>query len=425
MKKITFVTILFILFGFFGSMFVNLEASTTVGYNVTGIFDSGGAWAGYNGSSTRGNTVSFDISSKPSGHEFAFWIVNGVVRKDLAATYEPILTTNNDFKIVFTPTGKVAAVFIDSSGKYIGVVYTEGGVVSDAALTMQAERPGFVVSSSQKWTSIEGSASISDVQLNSVFVLTYEEDETPLGAVTLSVTGGSASVANPVAFNTLVTVTADAAPTDQVFAGWEENGVIVSYNPQYKFSALYTRTLVATYAASVTQVPIVTMSRALGSRLGYFSYVGQYEVPAGIEVIEYGFIYHPTSTGAINIETVGIVVAQSYNRQTATNEFIYSFISTGHKSIRSYIIVDIEGTPTTFYGTNFAIGYFTDVDSGSAKGSYASGTWTASAQDWTLNQVLRGVDVPDKKIGTHVLRGRIVNSTTPGTATMLFNIQSV
>lgn len=324
--------------GFVVSSFVRVEASTTVNYDIDGIFDTGGSWDGLSGTGTRGNTLSLDVSSKPAGHNFAFWIINGVVRKDLAVDHEYVFTSVNVLQAVFTPTGKVAAVFIDSNGRYLGVKYTEGGAVVDTGLTnTPAARPGFVVSSSSKWTSIEGSASISDVQENSVFVLTYEEAETPLGALTLSVTGGSSSVANPVPFNSLVTVTADVAPEGQVFAGWVENYVIVSYNPQYKFSALSSRTLTATYAESSSSQSIITMSFPLTTREGYETFIGQYELIPGQEIIEYGFIYHPTAVKTLTINSAGAVIAQSNNKQGVTNEFITSFPDGTYSSIRAYV----------------------------------------------------------------------------------------
>ncbi|GEM_PF-4485509 len=353
MKKLFTLLITVFLLGFVASSLISVEASTSVNYTVDGIFDTGGTWDGLSGTATRGNTISFDISSKPAGHDFAFWIINGVVRKDLLPGHEYVFTTKNTLQIVFTPTDKFAAVFIDSNGAYLGVKYTTGGAVVDTGLAnTPADRPGYVVSSTTKWTSISGSASIADVQENSVFVLTYEADVTPLSDVTVNVTNGTTSIDNPVTFNSLVTVTADAAPAEQVFAGWEENGIVVSYNPSYQFSALYNRTLVATYAASVTPQPVVTMSSSLSAREGYRTYIGQFEL-LEYDLIEYGFVFHKTlSSGTLTLDTTNVVVAQASNRQNATNEYITSFNPSKYNLIRAYVIYKFEDTLYTIYSEN-------------------------------------------------------------------------
>jgi len=290
MKKLFTLLITVFLLGFVASSLVSVEASTSVNYTVDGIFDTGGTWDGLSGTATRGNTISFDISSKPAGHDFAFWIINGVVRKDLLPGHEYTFTTKNTLQIVFTPTDKVAAVFIDSNGAYLGVKYTTGGAVVDTGLAnTPANRPGFVVSSTTKWTSISGSASINDVQENSVFVLTYEADDTPLSDVTLNVVNGTASVENPVPFNSLVTVTANTAPDGQVFAGWEENGILVSNNPVYVFSALTGRSLEAKYATLFQAEPLVSILEGVEYREGYISLIGQFDIPSGYTLLEYGF----------------------------------------------------------------------------------------------------------------------------------------
>jgi hypothetical protein len=337
MKKLFLLIITVFLLGFSGSALIRIEASTSRPYTVNGVFD-GASWDGLSGNANRGDSLSFTLTGKPDGHDFAFWIINGVVRKDLPLDYEYTITTNNVLQIVFTPTGKFAAVFIDSNGKYLGVKYTVGGAVTDTELTVPAARPGFVpVTGSGKWTSIEGSETINNVTQNSVFVLNYQVAETPIGAVTLSLTNGTASIGSPVPFNSLVTITADAAPAEQVFAGWTENGEIVSYDPQYKITALYNRTLVATYAASVTPQPIVTLSTDLRLRSGHHSYVGQFSLPSGYSLIEYGFLYKNVAEVLLTHDTSGVQIAQSSNRQTATNEFVSSFALNSHVSVRAYV----------------------------------------------------------------------------------------
>lgn len=400
MKKLFLFLIAFVLLGFSMGLANSIEASSSVNITVNGIFDGSPEFTPVNTTGTRGGTYSYDGASTPSGHAFAFWIVNGVVRKDLAVDHVFTITSKMTLQIVFTPTSptKFVAVFIDSNGAYIGREYTTGGTVSDASLTMPASRPGFVVDSENKWTSIEGSTSITNITANSVFVLNYEEDETPIGAVTLSVTGGTASISNPIPFNSLVTVTANAAPEGQVFSGWIENGVIVSYSQEYKYSALSNRVLTATYSESVTPQALVSISNAIAKRTNYFTYVGQVYIPAGQSLIEYGFIFHASSTELLTLNTSGITVAQGSSIQSLTNEFVVSFSKSSHKNIRGYAILKDGETELIIYST-VKFDYheeFTSKGLNTSTANYAGGTFTAvNGSTWTYGAA---IDWPDYRI---------------------------
>ncbi len=70
--------------------------------------------------------------------------------------------------------------------------------------------------------------------------------------------------------------------------------------------------------------------------------------------------------------------------------------------------------PLIFYQTGF--------ESASSKTAYAEGTMTADGATWNLNEALRGNLLDDKKNGDWAIRGRIINSTTPGSATLLTDI---
>jgi hypothetical protein len=338
MKRIFVFLSVLTLFGLFFLNEHQVEASSSVSYQVTGIFDTGGSMPVQSGTLNRGFTLSLDVSEVTSGHTFAFWIVNGVVNKNLGVDHVFQMTSDMTLEAVFVPESKSVVIFVDSNGVYINHAYTTGGAVSEPSLAGVASRPGFVFAS-EKWTSIEGSESLDEIEVSSVFVLTYQEALVPLNEVDIDVQNGSLSLSSPVSFNTLVTATADGAPFGQVFAGWVENGKIVSYESSYQFTALYDRELTATYASSVSPVPLVTLSSALNYRDDYDSYVGQYEIPEGYTLIEYGFIFHASLTGPITFDTAGKVVAQATNRQAVTKEFVMSFDELSYTAMRSYIIV--------------------------------------------------------------------------------------
>lgn len=415
MRKITMFLLALFLFGFIGSSFIQVDASTTVSYEVTGVFESNISF-GTTGSGTRGNTASFDLTSVPAGHDFVFWIVNGVVRRDLPEAYEHTLTTTNDLQIIYAPTGKYAVVFIDINNKYIDVEYTTGGTVLDSVLDMPVARPGFVVDSLDKWTSIVGSPTLADVQAHSVFVLNYEASGTPLAPVVITTVAG-VGPAEPVAFNALVTVTAEPTSGSDTFVGWMEGSNVVSKQLEYTFTALYNRTLVATYeAAPLAESAVVSLADALEIRTGFYSYVGQFELIEGQELIEYGFIYHESSDDVITLESAGIVVAQSSNSQTLTNEYVTSFQVGSHKSIRAYVLYKVGADVIAVYSENnvtyssaLQVSYI-DFEDGT-KGDYEAADVELNGESWNLDEALIGSLPTDRKFGAQSLRIRNIGGS--------------
>lgn len=415
MRKITMFLLALFLFGFIGSSFIQVDASTTVSYEVTGVFESNISF-GTTGSGTRGNTASFDLTSVPAGHDFVFWIVNGVVRRDLPEAYEHTLTTTNDLQIIYAPTGKYAVVFIDINNKYIDVEYTTGGTVLDSVLDMPVARPGFVVDSLDKWTSIVGSPTLADVQAHSVFVLNYEASGTPLAPVVITTVAG-VGPAEPVAFNALVTVTAEPTSGSDTFVGWMEGSNVVSKQLEYTFTALYNRTLVATYAATpLAESSVVSLADALEIRTGFYSYVGQFELIEGQELIEYGFIYHESSDDVITLESAGIVVAQSSNSQTLTNEYVTSFQVGSHKSIRAYVLYKVGADVIAVYSENnvtyssaLQVSYI-DFEDGT-KDDYEAADVELNGESWNLDEALIGALPADRKFGAKSLRIRNIGGS--------------
>jgi type II secretory pathway pseudopilin PulG len=81
--------------------------------------------------------------------------------------------------------------------------------------------------------------------------------------------------------------------------------------------------------------------------------------------------------------------------------------------------------PFPWPSSTATIAYQTGFENSTTKTAFALGTITADGQDWELNQALRGSLADDKKNDSWSIRGRLVNATTPGTATTLFNTSNV
>lgn len=407
MKKLLVSVLGVFLFLFVGVSFLSVQASNNINVTVTGIFDE------YNEPATQG---SYAYGSKlsmaptvPSGHSFAFWIVNGVVQQNLVIDHEFTVTNRMNLQAVFAPNGKLAVVFIDSNGQYLGVRYVaENGAASDVGISAPA-RPGYQIAN-PKWASIQGSTDLGNIQLNSVFVLQYETDLS-IGNKTLTVNGGTGS--GSFAFNSVVTVTANTPTEGLEFSHWTENGVKVSNQTPFTFTLLTNRTLTAVFLEEAEDVlPFVTLSENLQLRVGYESYLGQYHVPAGYTVIEYGFLASKSSA-ELTIESAGVVVAQS-NSRNAYFEFVTSFTDGQFRSIRAYLIVknqsDVIQTPVysdVFHRNPMPVAqqYNTGFESVSPlKGSYAPGNITSDGIVWRLDDALVGNLANDRKNGSYSVR---------------------
>lgn len=342
MKKLLSLILVSLFFVFIGVNSLKLNAATTVDVSVTGIFDSStpGNSFTFNATPSFGGTISIDFGSAPMDQSFAFYIVNGVVRKDLPQAHVFTVSTRMQVQVVFTPTGKYAVVFIGSNGEYLGVKYAgldNSFTVDDTGISTPT-RPGYLVASGEsKWTSIEGSTGFSSVDANSVFVLQYVSDSS-IADVTIAVTGGTG--AGSYSFNSAVTVVAGAAEPGQKFSHWSEGSVKVSTQASYTFTALKDRTLVANYVTEATvldDLPFVTLSDDLALRSGYESYAGQYYLPSGYSLVEYGFLVSK-SADQLTLESLGVTIAQSSN-QNSYNEFVTSFVEAAYRSVRAYLVV--------------------------------------------------------------------------------------
>jgi hypothetical protein len=95
---------------------------------------------------TYGTTLSLagDLESR-SGYAFAFWIVNGVVRQDLAVDAIFVMTNGLDLKAVFYPTSPLqyAVAFLDSNGQMIELQYVASGGNAVVPSTATLSKPGY------------------------------------------------------------------------------------------------------------------------------------------------------------------------------------------------------------------------------------------------------------------------------------------
>src|SRR5690606_18295715 len=145
--------------------------------------------------------------------------------------------------------------------------------------------------------------------------LQYELASEEPNTFDVSVTGGTAS-ANPAVYNSVVTV---SASDPENFVAWLENGEVVSYDPNYQFTALYDRTLEASTSGS--EAALVTLKQ-LSLREGTNSYLGQFELPAGYDLVETGVLLSDSDNATL--DSLSVQKVKSNALQPVTNEFLRS-----------------------------------------------------------------------------------------------------
>lgn len=330
-----------------GSRFISTEAfSDNKTVNITGIFDpASGQTFTDSDLYPYGSNVSMDLTGTPAGQNFAFWIENGIVKPAYAVNHVFTITNNMNLQVVFTPADKVVAVFMDVNGGYLGSRYVTSGGAVDTTLIALPERPGFdAVDGAGRWTMVYGSESVTNITQNSVYVQNYVDDAAT-NTVNIVVNNGTGTEVKN--FNSIVTAVAGVAPEGQKFSHWEENGVKISAQETYQFTALYDREITAIYvpvATVLTDEVIVTLSNDVEKRPGYHTYVGQLDIPSGYEVIEYGFFIGDNAD--LLDETHYSHIVQGTNIHPLTSEFVSSMSIGSHMSVRAYVVVSDGETQT-------------------------------------------------------------------------------
>lgn len=318
----------------------------TVTVTVTSIFDGDQDIDAVTILEIYGNTVAVTPNTL-EGYEFAFWVVNGIVRADLALGHEFLVQSKLDLIAVFHQEDEHAVLFIDSNGTLIEFAYVlDNQTAATPELSALLGKPGYVINQDEPWLSLIGSSNTETITANSVFQLQYELDSEDTYTVTVNDNDTTYHE-----YNEVVTLLAPTPPIDYVFSHWEDGGVVLSYNQTYRFTVLQDRNIDAIFTQEApTATPLVWLSDDLRIRDNYHSFLGQFYLPEGYEVIEYGFIYHETAyVEDITLESAGVSLVKSNTGAIHTQEFLRSFEWQSFKTLRAYLVYSDGAQITTTY----------------------------------------------------------------------------
>ncbi|MDP3130083.1 MAG: hypothetical protein Q8N15_01990, partial [Bacillota bacterium] len=310
------------------------QLGTAVTATITSYFD-GDNDPSQTVNSTYGTALS--VTNKLSdytGYTFYCWIVNGVVRTDLAIGYSFTMTDGLDLKAIFYPNGTngttltYPVVFMDSNGELLKVQYVLPNGAASAPGTLPT-KIGYDVSVTP-WTN-----SFAVVTAPVVTVLQYTKTNASSYTVTVvNGTGGST-----VAYNTVTTITANAPAEGLSFHHWEMQDLTVSYSSTYSFTVVEAVTLTAYYATSApADQPRVTITNDLALRSGYKTFIGQFYLPSGYSLVEWGIVSTASATAMTDIGTASVIRNKSTKYNATTKEFVLSITNANSASYRGYLI---------------------------------------------------------------------------------------
>ena len=290
-------------------------------------------------------------------YTFAFWIVNGVVRFDLPLHHDFVVNRDLEIEAVFSSTSEHAVIFMDANGKQLDVQYVLDGESAVDVTENLPTKPNYKISETNKWC-----GEINQILEDTVRVLQYEIDTE--ATFTLTVVGEAETT--DYLYNTVVTLEAD--PTGgQAFHYWMRDGVIVSYDETYRFTMMSDTTVEAVYGAlPVVPEPVMYLSEGLTLRDGYVSYVVQFYLPEGYELIDFGlltvegvYIGFEHDTALLEDPKVN-VIDKFYG---PTNEFLMTFEIEEHLSARGYMVVETVSNLEIVYSTVTET-YKVEIDTG-------------------------------------------------------------
>ncbi len=268
-------------------------------------------------------------------YQFAYWIVNGKIRADLDINHEFVIRNRMTIKALFSPDDAHLAVFMDANEDEIAIEYVaDGGNAVGPALESLPDKPNFVVAN-PAWDE-----PLTNITENTVFVLQYVLDDEGL-EFDLTVEGGSGG--GTFAYNEVVTVEAGEGN----FSYWRIGNRIVSYQEEYSFTLLDDMTITAVFDEGEPKddEPYIALSYPYELRLNHHSYVGQFFIPEGYELIEYGLL----ASGVVPIVHFpfepfpyvgdGIELYQGAKFMGTTNEFLMTLPEEDSHYARAYLIV--------------------------------------------------------------------------------------
>ena len=317
-----------------------------------------------------GTLVTVDAPSQGEDYAFAGIVVDGKVSEGLTKSFR--IYEDTQATIYYKPVNTKVIIVKDSNDDSLLVLYTEtNGVLSSNDQTLISNlsnptKPGLSFSS---W-SVSGfsTAFTQDTLVYPIFT-------TNINDLGLTITNGEASVEGPYSFNQVVTVTANGTGT---FNYWLKDGLIASLDQTYTFTMAGSHELEAVYNADfVADSNIFVGVSEIYEDLnpGYATIVGQIDLPADEELVEWGIITSQMA-GGITFDTPDVKIFNSNKLNAGTNVFVLSFTkAASYPNYRAF--VKTINTTTSVVTTTYS--YIQDYET---LYTYANDLFISEYLDW-------------------------------------------
>ena len=281
--------------------------------------------------------LNIDLSALTSSYEFAYYIANGKIISDI--NHKFVVSSNLQVVSVLKPSDKYVATFLDTNGKLIGYDYVSANETPEVPPTDGLSKPGYTINTSNPWSEIVG-----PMNSDKVYVVNYEKVSS--AQVTITVVNGNG--AGDYEFNELVTISTD----DPNFTHWIDNsGQVISFENEIRVTAISDRTFTAVTTA-LQSTPVVSFTDVTGIKEGRNSYLGQYYLSEGYQLVEAGFLFSDVYSGTLTIDTPNVDIVQSNIINEESNEFLRSVIESNSRYARAYLVAtNTLGEVEVFYSS--------------------------------------------------------------------------
>lgn len=355
-----------------------------------------------------GTSVNIDISVFEE--DFLFYIHNGEIITNMNNQF--MVTKSNNIIVVLEDEEHPVTIFLDSNGALLDAGFVDGYVFAGEEPT----KPGMSFLNF-----------VDHAENNKVKTAAYELTDNEV--VDITVVGGTYS---PVDVKQGQVVTLEPTNLEE-FTYWaDEDGQVVSTNPNYRFTAAFALTLNAVHDLDHEAKPNVYLTNVTGIREGYKSFLGYVGEVEGYTLVEYGVLAH-VEAEVLTLDTPFVEVIPSTSL-TVNNEFLRTINDELEMlvSFRAYAIFN-DGTEliTVYSDNNFAIvsivnSVLGNEDFSTLEGdsSSVSGTVNSSGQQiWSYTSARGDQTINGKAIALN--NGTLTTTFTNGLSELSFKYQKV
>jgi len=275
-----------------------------------------------------GQYISLDTTTLYTDYEYVYAIYNGDTYLDTTITFTASRSTS--VTLIYKLPNQVTLTYLDTNDDIIDVIYCPLDNIDLTTPEVELTKPGHefigwdipeVIEEDVIIHPVYNAINLSDIEINVNGITSYHT------------------------FNEVVTVSA----TSSNFSYWaDEHGQVVSYEPNYKFSALTNRTLNEVVDENIDDTPLIYLSNVTGIRKDHISLLGYIE-NINKKIIEYGMLAS-SNKALLNLNNAIRIPSQSLS---PTNEYLRTIAGDSYNTFRAYAI--LEGGQVIYSENNFVI----------------------------------------------------------------------